>query len=174
MPNPKSRANLKPNSKRTPEQLKAMGAKGGKASGETRKRRKTARELAKMVLGLNVTTTAKTKKALKKLGYDTDAEGAPSVELLMQIAIANQAMAGDLASAKFLYDYAQVPDIHTAIERERIKAQAEARSKVDLTVNPAEGEAVLSEIRQRMADAAGDVKPPIGFQSDRPAEATTP
>ena len=151
MPNPNPRANLKPNSKRTPEQLKAMGAKGGKASGETRKRRKTARELAKMVLGLNVTTTAKTKKALKKLGYDTDAEGAPSVELLMQIAIANQAMAGDLASAKFLYDYAQVPDIHTAIERERIKATADARQKVDVNVNTADADCI-AEIRQRMND----------------------
>ena len=145
------RANLKPNSQRTAEELKAMGARGGKASGETRKRRKTARELAKMVLGMNVTTTAKMKKALKKVGYDVEGEGAPSVELLMQIAIANQAMAGDLASARFLYDYAQVPDIHAALERERMKVQAEARQKVDLTVGSEEGEAVLAEIRQRMA-----------------------
>lgn len=146
-----NQSNLKPNSQRTAEELKAMGARGGRASGETRKRRKTARELAKMVLGMNVTTTAKMKKALKKVGYDVEGEGAPSVELLMQIAIANQAMAGDLASARFLYDYAQVPDIHAALERERMKVQAEARQRVDLTVGSEEGEAVLAEIRQRMA-----------------------
>lgn len=168
MPNPNPRANLKPNSKRTPEQLKAMGAKGGKASGETRKRRKTARELAKMVLGLNVTTTKKTKNALKKLGYDTDAEGAPSVELLMQIAIANQAMAGDLASAKFLYDYAQVPDIHTAIERERIKANADARQKVDVNVNTADADC-LEEIRARMQTAASPKPSPAGEGGSAPA-----
>lgn len=161
MPNTKNRANLKPNADRTPEQLKAMGAKGGRASGETRKKRKAAKDLAKMVLGLNVTTTAKTKKALKRLGYDVDAEGAPSVELMMQIAIANQAISGDLASAKFLYDYAQVPDIHVALERERMKAQADARSKVDLTVT---GEAdCLTEIRQRMlADPPKESLPPMG------------
>lgn len=154
MPNPKNRANLKPNAARTSDQLRAMGQKGGKASGEARKKRKAAKDLAKMVLGLNVTTTAKTKKALKKLGYDVDAEGAPSVELLMQIAIANQAMAGDLASAKFLYDYAQVPDIHTAIERERIKANADARQKVDVNVNTADADC-LAEIRQRMEREQG-------------------
>lgn len=154
-----NRANLTPNSDRTPEELRAMGAKGGKKSAENKKRRKTARELVKMVLAMDVATTRKTKNALKKLGYDVDVEGAPSVELLMQIAIANQAMAGDLASARFLYDYAQVPDIHMAIERERMKAQAEGRAKVDLTLNPAEGESVLSEIRQRMA-ATQAVKPP--------------
>ena len=158
-------ANLRPNSERTPEQLKAMGAKGGRASAESRKRRKATKDLVKMVLAMDVATTRKTKNALKKLGYDVEAEGAPSVELLMQIAIANQAMAGDLQSARFLYDYAMIPDIHTAIERERMKAQAEARAKVDLTLNPAEGEAVLEEIRERMGAAASDEKAPIGFRS---------
>lgn len=172
MPESEKRANLKPNSKRTPEQLKAMGAKGGRASGETRKRRKAAKDLAKLVLGLNVTTTAKTKKALKRVGYDVDAEGAPSVELLMQIAIANQAMAGDLASAKFLYDYAQVPDIHAAIERERIKATADARQKVDVNVNTADA-GCLAEIRQRMSEEirTGEQCPP---PSPPATEATAP
>lgn len=157
--------NLTPNSRRTPEQLKAMGAKGGRASAESRKRRKATKDLIRMVLSMDVATTRKTKNALKKLGYDVDAEGAPSVELLMQIAIANQAMAGDLASAKFLYDYAMVPDIRMAIERERIKTQADARAKVDLSINPAESDAVLQEIRERMGAAAMDEKAPIGFQT---------
>ena len=163
-------ANLTPNSKRTPEQLKAMGAKGGKASAESRKKRKATKDLIRAVLDMGVVTSRKTKNALKKLGYDVDVEGAPSVELLMQIAIANQAMAGDLASARFLYDYAQIPDIRAAIERERMKAQAEARAKVDLTLNPAEGDAVLEEIRERMGAAAADDKEPIGFKSNEPGE----
>ena len=145
-----------------------MGAKGGKASAESRKRRKATKDLIRTVLAMDVVTTRKTRNALKKLGYDVDEDGAPSVELLMQIAIANQAMAGDLQSARFLYDYAMVPDIHVAIERERMKAQAEARAKVDLTVNPAEGEAVLEEIRERMTAAASDEKAPIGVQSGEP------
>ena len=134
----KGAKNLKRNADRAPEELRAMGAKGGKASGASRKRRKATREMVRMVLNMNVTTTGKTRRALKKLGYDVDAEGAPSVELLMQIAIANLAMSGDLASAKFLYDYAHVPDIRAQLERERLKAQAEAREKATLLLNTVE------------------------------------
>ena len=165
MPRKNRASNLTPNSDRTPEELKAMGSKGGKASAEARRRRKATRELARMVLNMDVVTTRKTKNALKKMGYDVDSEGAPSVELLMQISIANQAISGDLASAKFLYDYAQIPDIHAAIDRERIKAQAEARAKVDLSLNPAEGESVLAEVRRRMA---GDAT--TGAKTASPAE----
>ena len=151
MPAKKSRAeNLKPNSERTADELSKMGAKGGKASGESRRRRRATKELVRYVLSMDVVTTRKAKNALKKLGYDVDREGAPPVELLMQIAIANNAMAGDLASARFLYDYAQVPDIKTQLERERIRASVEARQKVDLTVTPGESEAVLEEVRRRM------------------------
>lgn len=163
--NNSGRQNLKPNADRTPDELKKMGAKGGKKSGETRKKRKAAKDLARMVLGMSVTTTAKAKRALQKLGYDVEKDGAPSVELLMQIAIANQAMAGDLASARFLYDYAQVPDLRAQLERERVKAQVEARAKVDLSINPAEGDAVLEEVRRRMRDEEGEGKAPIGFKT---------
>lgn len=146
--------NLKSNAARTAAELRSNGAKGGKASGEARRRKKATQDLVKMVLAMDVVTSRKTKNALKKLGYDVDKEGAPSVELLMQIAIANQAMAGDLASARFLYDYAQIPDIKTALERERIQATVESRARVDLNLNPADGDAILSEIRQRMEGEA--------------------
>jgi len=164
----KGKENLVPLNERTPEEQRAIAKKGGQRSGEARRKKRATKDLVKMVLSMDVVTTRKTRNALKKLGYDVDAEGAPSVELLMQIAIANQAMAGDLASARFLYDYAQVPDIKTALERERIKAQVEARQKVDLTFNPAEGDAVLQEIRERMQGegAEGVAKPPTGFTTE--------
>ena len=161
----KGKANLVPLNERPAEEQRAIARKGGQKSGEARRRKKATREIVRMVLAMDVATSRKTRNALKKLGYDVDAEGAPSVELLMQIAIANQAMAGDLASARFLYDYAHVPDIKAQLERERIKAQVEARTKVDLTFNPEEGDAVLREIRERMS-AEGDVRPPIGFKTE--------
>lgn len=150
MANAKRAANLKANADRSTEELKAMGAKGGRASGEARRRRRNTRELVKYVLNMDVVTNRKVKNALKKLGYDVETEGAPSVELIMQIAIANQAMSGDLASARFLYDYAQVPDIKTAIERERIKAIREGKAKVELNVNTAEEAGIMEEIARRM------------------------
>lgn len=42
--NPKSRANLKPQNKRTKEEQREIAIKGGKASGEARRNRKTLKE----------------------------------------------------------------------------------------------------------------------------------
>jgi len=165
----KGQENLVPMNRRTPEEKQDIARKGGKKSGESRRRKKKTQELVKAVLAMEVVTSRKTKNALKKLGYDVDAEGAPSVELLMQIAIANQAMAGDLASARFLYDYAQIEDIKTAVERERIKAMRDARAKLDLTVNPSESESILREIREQMgAVAAKNGAPPDLQPGDHP------
>lgn len=114
--------NLIPGDQRSSENNRANGKRGGIASGEAKRRKKATRELIKMVLSSPVEPPAKARKVLKKVGYDVDEQGPPSVELLMQLQIATQAMSGDLASAKFLYDYAQVPDLKAALERERLKA----------------------------------------------------
>lgn len=160
----KGQENLVPMNRRTPEEKQEIARKGGRKSGEARRKKRDTKALVKTVLSMEVVTSRKTKNALKKLGYDVDAEGAPSVELLMQIAIANQAMAGDLASARFLYDYAHVEDIKTAVERERIKAMRDARAKLDLTVNPSESESILREIREQMSAAAMDPGAQTEFQ----------
>lgn len=118
----KPRDNLVPNSDRTPEQLKQMGAKGGKASGVAKRKKRATRELVRAILTLTPKASRKTQAALVKIGYDIEAEGAPTVEQLIQMSIASRAMAGDLASARFLYDYAQVPDLRATLERERIRA----------------------------------------------------
>lgn len=44
--------NLIPNSQRSPSEVRANGAKGGKKSGETRRRKKSMREKMKMLLEL--------------------------------------------------------------------------------------------------------------------------
>lgn len=119
--------NLKPNAQRTPEQLKAMGAKGGKASAEARKKRKATKELARAVLAMTPKASRKAQRALAAIGYNAEAEGAPTVELMGLCAMAQRYMAGDMAAARFLYDYAQIGDIKTALERERIKAAENAR-----------------------------------------------
>lgn len=135
---------------RSPEERRAIARKGKAASDQAKVRKRETRALIRELLAAPVEIPAKTKKALRKLGYDGDA---PTVELLEIIAIANQAMAGDLASAKFLYDYAQVPDLRAQLERERLEAAREQASKpasmdvedltplVKLLSSPAEGEA---------------------------------
>ena len=158
----KAADNLVPNAERTPEELRKMAKKGGMKSGETRRRKKAVKDLMKDLLEMRVRTTKGMKKALNKIGYDVETQGDPSIEFVMQIAIANQAMAGDIASARFLYDYALVPDMKAQLERERIEA-AKANKRVDLSVSTAEGADIMAEIRARMASegegiAGGDAK----------------
>ena len=118
--------NLITQAQRSPEERRAIARAGQKASTEAKRRKKATRELIKQLLGSEVTLTQKQINQLKKAGVDPDH---PTIELLGLIAIANQFMAGDLAAAKFLYDYAQIEDLRAALERERMKAQAEAKDE---------------------------------------------
>lgn len=43
-------SNLIPNSERTPEQLREMGRKGGVKSGESRRKKRELRRMAKMIM----------------------------------------------------------------------------------------------------------------------------
>ena len=149
MPRKKSE-NLIPLDKRDAEDRRRIASEGGKRSGEARRRRKATKDLIRDVLNLNVVTTKQLKGKLKRMGYDVDVEGAPTIETLMHINIAKNAIKGDLISARFLMDYAQIPDIKTVLERERIKAQAEGRAKVDLNVNTAEEAGIMDEIKRRL------------------------
>jgi len=153
MPKSNNAGNLTPNDQRTPEQLKAMGAKGGKASAEARRKKKLTKQLAREVLALQPKLSKTQKASLTKLGYDAEGDGAPTVELMGLCAMAKRYMAGDQFAGKFLYEYAQIADLRTTLERERLKAAREQASKpasmdvedltplVKLLGSPAEGEA---------------------------------
>jgi len=122
--------NLIPGDQRSPENNRKNGRKGGLASGEAKKRKKQTRELVKMVLEMQVNPPAETKHQLKKkLNYDVAEQGPPPVELLMLMQLASQAMAGDLAAAKFLYDYAQIPDLKAQMEKDRMEAAKEGTAE---------------------------------------------
>ena len=115
--------NLIPGDQRSHENNAENGRRGGIASGEAKRRKKATRELIELVLGSPVdVNTKKGKTALRRMGYDVAEKGPPSVELLMLMQIATQAMAGDLASVRLLYEYAQIPDLRAQLERERIEA----------------------------------------------------
>lgn len=131
-------ANLVPNAERTPDELRAMAKKGGLKSGEVRKRKKATKELMRAMLSMKARTTGSMRKKLLKAGYDLNELGEPTVELMMQVAIADKAMDGDIASARFIYDYALVPDMRTQLERERLKAAKKAVKGVPLTDDPLE------------------------------------
>lgn len=147
--------NLIPGNRRTHEANRANGAKGGKASAETRKRRKATRELARQVLAMTPKASRKAQRALAAMGYDLENDEAPTVELMGLCAVAQMYMAGDLAAARFLYDYAQIGDIKTALERERIKAAEKAKQPVSTRDDPLLE--LLSRIdEEAQADGDGD------------------
>ena len=68
MPNSK---NLISNNERTPEELREMTRKGGIASGESRRRKKTLREQMEMLLSLPVQDEA-TKAFIESLGIESE------------------------------------------------------------------------------------------------------
>ena len=63
--------NLIPNSERTPEELREMTRKAGIASGEARRRKKSLREKAKLLMSLSVQDQEELYKA-KQLGLADD------------------------------------------------------------------------------------------------------
>jgi len=76
--------NLIPNSKRTPEELREMARKGGIASGEARRRKKTLKEQFELLLSLPVKPNGKIGKKIKDVADDL---GIPVEELDNQMAM---------------------------------------------------------------------------------------
>lgn len=143
-------SNLTPNARRTREELRKMGEKGGKASGEARKRNKATKLLIREFLNSRPKASRAEMERLDALGYELEKQGAPTLQTLIYAKIAEQAREGNLEYVEYLNRYAHIPDLRAQLERERIKAQAQTRAKVDLTVDAGEGEAVLEQIRARM------------------------
>ena len=82
---------------RTPEEYRANGVKAGKASGESRRKRKTFRESLLTILSMPV-DDPETYEALKKLGLDGTFQSAID---LAQIRLAQR---GDTDASRFVRD----------------------------------------------------------------------
>lgn len=92
---------LIPMSERSKEEVKRIASKGGINSGKTRRKKKTMREAAQLVL--NLKSPDKIKAELKKLGIkDADAIN----QTAMLISILNRALKGDVRAAEFMRDTA--------------------------------------------------------------------
>lgn len=92
---------LIPMSERTKEEQKKIASAGGKASAKSRRKKKTMREAAQLVL--NLKSPDKIKAELKKLGIkDADAIN----QTAMLISILNRALKGDVRAAEFMRDTA--------------------------------------------------------------------
>lgn len=107
--------NLKPfDSSQSREEAKKNGSKGGKASGEARRRKRALKSTIDMIMKLPV--DAATKNILEQLGVD---EQDQSVQTAIVVAQAMKAMRGDTKAADYLGKYSSA-DPRLEIERERL------------------------------------------------------
>lgn len=92
--------NLIPNSRRTPEERSELARKMGKASGKARRKKRTMKAAAKLLLDMAVANPSVEKKMLEY--------GIPEEEITNQMAIMvamiNQATKGNVKAAAFLRD----------------------------------------------------------------------
>ena len=97
MPNEK---NLIPNSERTPEELRRITSAGGRASGVSRRRKKSLKEAAELYLSLPVSD----KRAWNKLAKDgVDPEDVDN-QMAIIAGLSIKAAKGDAKAAKVLFD----------------------------------------------------------------------
>ena len=97
MPNER---NLIPMEKRSPEEAREMGRKGGRASGEARRRKKSLREAAELYLSLPVSD----KRAWNKLAKDGVAPEDVDNQMAIIAGLSIKAAKGDAKAAKVLFD----------------------------------------------------------------------
>lgn len=87
---------------RTGEQQVETARRGGIASGEARRRKKTMRETAKMLLDMQIPSAARElQKKLKLIGISEDDF---TYQSAVMVGILNQAMKGNTKAAAFLRD----------------------------------------------------------------------
>lgn len=92
--------NLIPVTKRTPREQKEISSKGGKASAEARRKRKTMKEQVELLLSLPLKDKTAQKK-LKMLGIDVDNLDNQMAMMVVQL---NKAMKGDMQAVTFFRD----------------------------------------------------------------------
>ena len=97
MPNEK---NLIPNSERTPEERREIATAGGKASGVSRRRKRSLKEAADLYLSLPVTDRRVWNKIARKGVDPEDIDN----QMAMIIGLTMAATAGDAKAAKVIVD----------------------------------------------------------------------
>lgn len=118
--------NLIPMEKRSPEEAREMGRKGGRASGESRRRKKSLREAAELYLSLPVAN----KTAWNKLARDGVAPEDVDNQMAIIAGLTIKAVKGDAKAAKLLFDLLG--------EQPKEELKSDRQALADLLLHPAE------------------------------------
>lgn len=130
--------NLIPNSERTPEELREITSRGGKKSGEARRRKKSMKQVMEMLLAMPADTAADY-NTLVGLGVELDQIDREIVDnlLIVNAALLQNAKKGDVPSIKELRNIIQ----DDVLIRHKIKIEKE---RLELEKRKAEPAAVES------------------------------
>lgn len=126
-----SSKNLIPFSERTEAEARELGAKGGRASGASRRRRKTMEQCAKYILSLPA-NSKEDWEALIKAGVsldNIDPEDIDNMTVAVSAIIA-AAKLGDVQAFKELRNVIR-DDEHLKIEKERLKLEKQKLERKD-------------------------------------------
>lgn len=118
--------NLTTMRERTPEERSEIGRKGGIASGESKRRKKNIRELAKVLLDKDISKSQKfMRKRMQALGFaDEDMIYSNAILAAMLVKASN----GDVNAAKFVRDTAGF------VPEESVSVNAEVSEKSDVQI----------------------------------------
>lgn len=98
--------NIIPNSERTAEERREIAAAGGRASGVSRRRKKSLREAAELYLSLPVSD----KKSWNRLARDGVEPEDVDNQMAIIAGLAMKAMKGDAKAAKVIFDLVGVQE----------------------------------------------------------------
>ena len=130
----KGHENLIPNSKRTPDELRKMTKKGGKASGKTRRRQKALRMILKEALAVRLAdiTDAGAKKTLLRASGSKDEN-----KTVGEIVIDGMLRAGVRGNSQMMKMIMQLTgnDPELKLKREELALKKKALEKVDENKN---------------------------------------
>lgn len=122
--------NLIPNSERTPEELREITRKGGIASGEARRKKKTLKEIGDMIGSLDI-KDEKVRALLAKAGIEEE-DMVRDAGMMFTLAI--KAGKGDTRSAEL------IAKIRGQLKEQQSIEVAEVKPLVDLTARKRNGE----------------------------------
>lgn len=110
-------SNLIPVTDRSKEEARALSSKGGKASGATRRRKKSMKDAMNLLLSLPVDEANKAK--MERLGIDSNAA---DNQMLMLISAFQQAVKGNVRAMEFIKDLTGAAAM-TELDKKRLKAE---------------------------------------------------
>lgn len=117
--------NLKPNSERTPKERRKLAQKAGRASGESRRRRKSLGEAAQAVAKISLNDIGKNN--LKRKGLNLDGIDPEDMNGIMALAM-GQLVAGINGNSQAAQNFAEWLDLATKHKKDQLeieKLQAE-------------------------------------------------